>query len=146
VGTGFSDDMLATLTSALNERPDCVVSEKPGNVQVGESLGESVDVWFEPTASEVWEIMAADLSLSPVHMAAFGRASDPTRGIALRFPRFLRRRDDKGPEQATSSEQVLSMYNSQAILGVSGSSGGGGRGGAGAGDDDDDEDDGDGGE
>jgi DNA ligase-1 len=41
-----------------------------GDVEVG---GAKPDVWFEPKV--VWEVLTADLSLSPVYTAAHGLVS-----------------------------------------------------------------------
>ena len=43
----------------------------------------------------MWAIRGAELSISPVHMAAHGGQGTGGRGLALRFPRFLSIRDDK---------------------------------------------------
>lgn len=107
IGTGFSEAQLATFTEQLKPT---VIDKKPHYLRVGEGKQAKPDVWMEPTV--VWEVKAADLSISPVHVAAIGLVHD-SKGIALRFPRILRVRDDKKPEDATTSQQVADMYRNQ---------------------------------
>ncbi|GAB7361326.1 hypothetical protein MBLNU230_g1382t1 [Neophaeotheca triangularis] len=68
------------------------------------------DVWFEP--QEVWEMAFADVTLSPTYTAAMGLVS-LERGLSLRFPRFLRVREDKGLEEASSSEFLAGLWRKQ---------------------------------
>jgi len=104
IGTGFSDEDLAKIPKLLKPYESRV---KPPNV---ESKMEP-DVWFRPHM--VIETIAAELTLSPIHTAAMG-AIRPGAGISLRFPKFTGKiRDDKGPEDATTVEEILSMYNRQ---------------------------------
>ena len=115
IGTGFNDEALQSLHAALKDK---VIDAPRAYYRVPDwAEAQMPDVWFEPC--QVWEVLAADLSISPVHMAAAGMV-DPSKGIALRFPRFIRLRDDKGVEDATSAEQIADMYNNQAINKTSG--------------------------
>ncbi len=82
-------------------------TQKPSFV---EYYGPEPDVWFEPR--EVWEMAFADITLSPTYTAAIGLVSD-SRGLSLRFPRFLRKRDDKGLDEASTSEFLASLYRKQ---------------------------------
>lgn len=108
-GTGFSDEDLKTHYEFFKTKTTAT-PESTYNVDAK----MKPDVWLEPV--QVWEIKAADLSISPVHTAAMGVKADG-KGIGLRFPRFLRIREDKQPEEATSAEQIVDMYESQASVG-----------------------------
>ena len=74
------------------------------------------DVWIE--AKVVWEVKAADLSVSPVYTAGIGKV-DSAKGISIRFPRLVRVRDDKTSEETTSPDQVADMYRNQAVINTS---------------------------
>jgi DNA ligase-1 len=67
IGTGFSEEILQSHYEAL--KPLELVKVR-GDVKVGAA---KPDVWFEPKI--VWEVLTADLSLSPVYTAAQGLVS-----------------------------------------------------------------------
>lgn len=75
------------------------------------------DVWFAPHL--VAEIKCADLTVSSDYMAAFGnvRTNDGDDGaVGMRFPRFLRLREDKPPTAATGPDQITEMYFNQSSI------------------------------
>jgi DNA ligase 1 len=104
LGTGFDDETLRRLPEKLREtRRD----RRP--VRVDSKL--EPDFWFDPEI--VLEVRGAELTVSPVHTAAWD-AIRPGAGLAIRFPRFTGRwRDDKGPEDATTVKELLEMYRRQ---------------------------------
>jgi DNA ligase 1 len=64
IGTGFSEEVLQSHYDIL--KPLELIKVR-GDVKVGAA---KPDVWFEPKI--VWEVLTADLSLSPVYTAAQG--------------------------------------------------------------------------
>ncbi|KAI0118827.1 hypothetical protein GGR51DRAFT_497807 [Nemania sp. FL0031] len=110
IGTGFSEQVLEDLHKQLSE----IVIDRPKPFYSHSSGGQhQPDVWFEPRY--VWEVKTADLTLSPRYKAGCKEGVDPSgdKGISLRFPRFIKIRDDKKPDEATSSRQVAEMYRKQ---------------------------------
>ncbi|TRX94473.1 hypothetical protein FHL15_004628 [Xylaria flabelliformis] len=110
IGTGFSEQVLEELHKQLSE----IIIDRPKPFYSHSSGGQhQPDVWFEPRY--VWEVKTADLTLSPRYKAGCKENVDPSgeKGISLRFPRFIKIRDDKKPDEATSSRQVAEMYRKQ---------------------------------
>lgn len=105
VGSGFTEANLEEYSARLRSN---IIPKPKSYYRYSDSL--LPDVWFEPI--EVWEVKAADLTLSNKNCAAIGIV-DPDKGISLRFPRILRVRVDKSPEDATSSEMVADMFSAQ---------------------------------
>ena len=105
VGSGFDDPALEEMPRRLHPY---AVGERPANVDTG----LNADSWFRPAL--VLEVRGAELTLSPIHRAGIGRFK-PEAGLALRFPRFTGRyRDDKGPTDATTTDELLELYESQS--------------------------------
>jgi DNA ligase-1 len=104
VGTGFTDENLAEIPEMLKE------FQHEGKHPRVDSLMEA-EVWFSPGV--VMEVLGDELTLSPVHTAAYGQLRENS-GLAVRFPRFIRWRTDKSPEEATQVSEVVDMYNAQS--------------------------------
>jgi len=104
LGTGFDDAFLDSMPELLNKYKS---DQRPNNVD-----SKMVpDVWFNPFV--VLEVTGAELSVSPIHTAAEGVFKEDA-GLGLRFPRFTGRvRNDKGPEESTSVDEAINMYEMQ---------------------------------
>ncbi len=94
LGTGLTDELLEELPKKLAKYK---VERRPARVNVKKEM--EPEVWFEPKI--VVEVMGAELTNSPIHTCASG--------LALRFPRFIRFREDKKAEQATTSKEIEKM-------------------------------------
>lgn len=98
IGTGLTDEEWRTLK--VESRKYQVLS-KPNNYDVDKAM--VCDVWVEPKI--VVEIRADEITQSPVHTA----------GLALRFPRLEKFRDDKMPEDVTNLKEIEEMFRMQGI-------------------------------
>lgn len=96
VGTGLTDEQFKLLNTKLQS---IKVAEKPKEYEVSKAL--EPDVWVSPKI--VVELAADDITVSPNHTA----------GLALRFPRLVQFREDKGVAEATSLKEVKKLFNLQ---------------------------------
>ncbi len=81
------------------------MKEMPKEYVVGKD--EVLDVWIRPML--VAEVISDEITLSPRHTA--GKKEE--RGYSLRFPRLVRFRDDKNPEDATTVKEIEALYGAQ---------------------------------
>ena len=96
IGTGLTDKEWRELkikSKMLN------IKNKPVNYSVDKMM--KCDVWVKPKI--VVEIRADEITNSPTHTA----------GLALRFPRLERFRDDKNPQEVTTLREVEKMFKNQ---------------------------------
>ena len=100
LGTGMSDEQFRQIKRRMAR---VAAREKPKEYVAD---GEVVpDIWITP--SLVVEILADEITRSPRHTAGRDREGI---GYSLRFPRLVRFRDDKKPEDATSVGEIENMY------------------------------------
>ncbi len=96
IGTGLTEEDLKYLKKKCDQ---IQVKNKPKNVEMNKIF--TPDVYVSPKM--VIEVGADEISVSPTHTA----------GYALRFPRLIKFRDDKNPEDATNVSEIEKMYKNQ---------------------------------
>jgi len=96
VGTGLTDEQFSTLIKKLNK---LVTDKKPKEYDVHKDY--EPDYWVEPKV--VVEIAADELTKSPRH----------TSGMALRFPRLVKFREDKSLKQITTKKEIIKLFSIQ---------------------------------
>ncbi|KAL1939770.1 hypothetical protein VTO73DRAFT_9470 [Trametes versicolor] len=111
--SGFTDAFYKSLHERYPENSDTCSSHPLWQPEC-DTGGLRPEVYFKP--QEVWEIRGADITISPVSVAALGLVSQ-TRGLSLRFPRFISIREDKGIENASDPEFLAKMYRDQQSAG-----------------------------
>ncbi|AGB04153.1 ATP-dependent DNA ligase I [Aciduliprofundum sp. MAR08-339] len=104
LGSGFTDEQLAHLPKKFEE-----LKIEKRHPRVWSKM--DADYWFVPKV--VLEVIGAEITLSPTHTCARDVVEKGS-GLAIRFPRFTGRwRDDKSPEEATTTKELVEMYRNQ---------------------------------
>lgn len=96
IGTGFSEEILTQFYELLQPLE---IQAVRGDIEVG---GAKPDVWFEPKI--VWEVLTADLSLSPVYTAAHGLVSYHFRSLKTIANRCRSRAEESRYDSLDSSK------------------------------------------
>ncbi|KKR89814.1 MAG: putative DNA ligase [Candidatus Woesebacteria bacterium GW2011_GWD1_41_12] len=96
VGTGLTDKQFKELSSRLDK---IKTKEKPKDYEAKKDL--TPDFWVTPKV--IVELAADEITVSPKHTA----------GLALRFPRLVRFRDDKSSSEVTSIDELKELFRLQ---------------------------------
>jgi len=97
IGSGFSEEEMMQ----LKERLDAIKRQMPPP-DLDYKL--EPDFWVEP--KYVVEVVFDEITESPIHTCGM----HGEKGYALRFPRMLRLREDKAPNEATTTDEIKEMY------------------------------------
>ncbi len=106
IGTGFTEQMMQDFKKMLEK---IKVEKKPARV---DALIEP-DFWVVP--KYVITVKADEITKSPMHTAGRHEENGVEVGYALRFPRIVGGgiREDKSPEEATTTKEIIEMFNQQ---------------------------------
>jgi len=102
IASGFTDEIMDNL---LERMKDYEIGKKPTNV----ISTEEPDIWFEPNI--VIEIIGDEITISEKFDT--GKSSESKTGYSIRFPVFLRFRDDKHSLQITTTQEIKNFYYEQ---------------------------------
>jgi DNA ligase-1 len=96
IGTGLTEEEWEKMKRICDK---VKIKEKPKNVDMNKIF--KPDVFVKPEI--VVEIGADEITVSPTHTA----------GYALRFPRLIKFRQDKNPEDSTTVKEIREMHKKQ---------------------------------
>ncbi|MFX0136284.1 MAG: ATP-dependent DNA ligase [Candidatus Hodarchaeota archaeon] len=105
IASGFTEEILKTFMELLS--PLKINLPNP-RVELPKEI--KPDVLFLPHI--VIEVRGDEITLSPTYSAALGEFRENA-GLSIRFPRFLQVRRDKNPEDATTTDELIQMYQNQ---------------------------------
>ncbi|MEW6036536.1 MAG: ATP-dependent DNA ligase [Candidatus Micrarchaeota archaeon] len=100
VASGFTEEEMVNLGKTLER---IKTPEPPAKLE----HKIEVDFWVEP--KYVVEVAFDDITQSPNHTCGM----QDGKGYALRFPRLMRMREDKGVKEITTTGEVIRMYELQ---------------------------------
>lgn len=111
IGTGFSEQLMQDFSKMLGK---IRVDKKPARL---DAIIEP-HFWVQP--KYVITVRADEITKSPMHTCGRESDSPDATGYALRFPRIVSNgpREDKGPEETTTTKEIIEMYKQQKRVSV----------------------------